>query len=79
MSNSELLLAPGSFVPPTYLESFHDGPNEAAWIHRMPYRMLGKTGLPLSLLSYGGSALANYYKYKFSRTYYFYMCACIIY
>ncbi|CAL8101429.1 unnamed protein product [Orchesella dallaii] len=66
-THQELLVEENSFVPPTYDAEFHDAQNEAAWIHRMPYRMLGNTGLPLSLLSYGGSALANYYSDNASR------------
>lgn len=52
-----------SFSPPTLNASFHQDANEKdSWIQKMPYRMLGNTGMPLSLLSYGASALANFYR-----------------
>ena len=42
-------------TPPTFVEGFHD----AAAVRRMPYRALGSTGMVVSALGFGASALAG--------------------
>ncbi|ODM98297.1 L-galactose dehydrogenase [Orchesella cincta] len=66
-THKDYLVGVNSFVPPTFDAAFHSAHDGKAWIHRMPYRMLGNTGLPLSLLAYGGSALANFYNDNSNR------------
>lgn len=43
---------------PTFVEGFHD----AEKVKKMPYRDLGKTGMKVSILSYGGSALGSAFR-----------------
>jgi len=45
-------------LPPTYVPDFHD----ADVISKMPYRSLGKTGMQVSILSFGASSLGSVFR-----------------